>query len=223
MEEPLKFFEENKFAAVIRTSSADDAEEMLKAVTSGGIKILEITMTVPQATRLIESWAKKDGLLVGAGTVTDGEMAQRAINAGAKFIASHYTDREVINVGKNSNTFLIQGAVTPTEAANAWQMGADLVRVYPAEFFGGANYIKALKGPLPFIKFMALGGVTLENALDYLKYACALALDHSFFDKSLIRANNWTEIAEKARQLNQKLEGLKVSSKPAVTPSSSRG
>lgn len=211
MDETLKFFEENKFVAVIRTSSNEDAESLLKAVTEGGIKIIEIMMTVPQATKLIENWSKKEGLLVGAGTVTDGEMAQRAINAGAKFLTSHYTDREVISVGKNNNTFLIQGAVTPTEAVSAWQQGADLVNIYPVQFFGGPSYLRFLKGPLPFIKFMASGDVTLENAFDYLKYACAVALSHSFFDKALVRANNWAEITERTRQLTQKLESLKVS------------
>lgn len=215
MDETLKFFEENKFVAVIRTSSNEDAEELLKAVTEGGIKIMEITMAVPQATRLIENWSKKEGLLVGAGTVTDGEMAQRAINAGAKFLASHYTDREVISVGKNNGTFLIQGAVTPSEAVNAWQHGVDLVNIYPAQFFGGPAYLKSIKGPLPFIKLMASGDITLENAFDYLRYACAVALSHPFLDKSLIRSNNWAGITEQARQLTQKLESLKVSKNAA--------
>jgi len=217
MDETLKFFEENKFSAVVRGSSHEDAEEILKAVTSGGIKILEITLTIPQATRLIESWSKKEGLLVGAGTVTDGEMAQRAVNAGAKFLASHYTDRDVVNVGKNNNSFLIQGAVTPTEAVNAWQQGVDLIRVYPAHSYGGPDFLRALKGPLPFIKFMASGDITLENAFDYLKYACAVAVSHPVIDKALIRSHNWPEITERVRQLTQKLESLKVSKNPSVT------
>ena len=210
-DETLKFFEENKFVAVIRTTSAEDAEEMLQAITHAGLKILEVAMTIPQSARLIENWSKKEGLLVGAGTVTDGEMAQRAINAGAKFLTSHYTDREVVNVGKNNNVFLIQGAVTPTEAVNAWQLGVDMVSVYPAEFFGGPGYLRSLKGPLPFIKFLAAGAITFENAFDYLKYACAAALDHTFFDRALIRSNNWAGIEERTRLLTQKLESLKVS------------
>jgi len=209
-DETFKFFEENKFVAVIRTSSSEDAEELFKAVTEGGIKIIEVTFSVPQATRLIESWSKKDGLLVGAGTVTDGEMAQRAINAGAKFLSSHYTDRDVVSVGKNNNTFLIQGAATPTEAVNAWHLGVDLVKVYPVDFYGGPSYIKALKGPLPFVKFMAAGEITLENAFDYLKYACGVALDRSFFDRTLIRSNNWQAITDRTRQLTQKLESLRI-------------
>jgi 2-dehydro-3-deoxyphosphogluconate aldolase/(4S)-4-hydroxy-2-oxoglutarate aldolase len=215
MDETLKFFEENKFAAIIRTSSAEDAEQMLNAVTSAGIKIVEITMTIPQAIRLVENWSKKEGLLVGAGTITDGEMAQRAINAGAKFLSSHYTDREVMSVGKNNNTFLIPGAFTPTEAVNAWQMGADLVNIYPVEVLGGPAYLRSLKGPLPFVKFMASGEITLDNAFDFLKYACAVSLNHAFFDRSLIRSNNWTEIAERTKALTQKLESLKVTKGPS--------
>lgn len=215
MDETLKLFEENKFVAVIRTSSAEDAEAMLNAVTEGGIKIVEVAMTVPQATKLIENWSKKEGLLVGAGTVTDGEMAQRVINAGARFVASHYTDRDVVSVAKNNNTLLIQGAVTPTEAVNAWQQGVDLIKVYPVGFFGGPNYLKTIKGPLPFLKLMASGGVILDNAFDYLKYACAVSLDQDFFDKSVIRANNWPEITERTRQLTQKLESLKVTKNSA--------
>ena len=211
MDETLKFFEENKFVGVIRTSSHEDAEEVLKAVTAGGIKIVEITMTIPQAPRLLESWSKQEGLLVGAGTVTDGEMAQRAINAGAKFLTSHYTDRDVISVGKNNNVFLIQGAVTATEAVNAWQQGVDLIKVYPVEAFGGPRYLRSLKGPLPFLKFMAAGEITLENAFDYLKYACAVTIHQPILDKALIRAHNWQEITERSKQLTQKLETLKLS------------
>lgn len=210
MDETLKFFEENKFVAVIRTSSAEDAEAMLNGVTAGGMKILEITSTIPQATRLIESWSKKEGFVVGAGTVTDGEMAQRAINAGARFVSSHYTDRDIINVAKNNSTFLIQGAATPTEVVNAWQLGVDLVKIYPVDFYGGPQYLKAIKGPLPFVKLMASGEITLEDAFEYLKYGCAVALNETFFDKTLIRANNWPEITERTHQLTQKLEALKV-------------
>lgn len=215
MDETLKFFEENKFVAVTRTSSHEDAEEMLRAVTAGGIKILEITMTIPQATRLIENWSKREGLLVGGGTVTDGEMAQRAINAGARFLTSHYTDRDVISVAKNNNVFLIQGAGTATEAVNAWQLGVDLVKIYPVHSYGGPSFVRALKGPLPFIKFMASGDITLENAFEYLKYACAVSLNQAFFDKALIRSNNWLEITERARQLTQKLESLRVAKNPS--------
>lgn len=210
IEEPFKFFEENKFIAVVHTGANEDAEEILKAVTGSGMKILEISMTIPQAPRLIEAWSKKEGFLVGAGTVTDGEMAQRAINVGARFLSSHYTDREVISVGKNNNSFLIQGVATPTEVINAWQLGVDMMKVHPVDCFGGPAYLKSLKALFPFVKFAASGEITLENAFDYLKYSCGVAIGYGVIDKSLIRADNWTEIAERARQLTQRLESLKV-------------
>jgi len=211
MDQTLKWFEEYKFIAVIRSSSSVDAEAMINAALSGGIRIFEISMQTNQAIRLLENFSKKEGLLFGAGTVTDGEMAQRAINAGAKFISSHYTDDDVINVAKNNDTFVIQGAMTPTEAVNAFRLGADLIKIYPVTSLGGPSYLKSLKGPLPFLKLAAAGEVTLETAFDCLKYCVAVSLDKAIFEKSLVRANNWAEITEKTRQLTQKLEALKVS------------
>ncbi len=209
--ETLKWFDEHKLVAVIRSGSAEDAEEMIKAATAGGFHLFEISMQTPQATRLIETHSKKESFLFGAGSVTDGEMAQRAINAGAKFLSSHYTDRDVINVAKNNDSFVIQGAVTSTEAVTAHQLGADLIKVYHAGLAGGPDFVKSLRGPLPFLKLVASGGVTLENAFEYLRYTLAVTLGKGLFDKVLVRANNWTEITERARQFIQKLEGLKVS------------
>jgi len=209
--ETLKWFEEYKLIAVVRSGSAEDAEEMIKAATIGGFHLFEISMQTPQAVRLIETYSKKEGFLFGAGSVTDGEMAQRAINAGAKFLSSHYTDRDVINVAKNNDSFVIQGAVTSTEAVTAHQSGADLIKIYHAGLAGGPDFVKSLRGPLPFLKLVASGGVTLENAFEYLRYTLAVTLGKGLFDKALVRANNWTEITERARQFIQKLESLKVS------------
>ena len=89
-------------------------------------------------------------------------------------------------------------------------IGADIIKIYPVDFYGGPRYLKALKGPLPFIKLMAAGEIPLESAFDYLKYACAVAIHRPIFDKTLIRSHNWQEITERARQLTQKLESLKV-------------
>lgn len=209
--ETIKWFEEHKLVAVIRSGSAEDAESMIKAATNGGFHLFEISMQTPQAIRLIETYSKKEGFLFGAGSVTDGEMAQRAINAGARFLSSHYTDRDVINVAKNNDSFVIQGAVTPTEAVTAFQSGADLIKIYHAELAGGPNYVKSLKGPLPFLKLIASGGLTLDNTFEYLKYTLGVTLGKGLFDKALVRANNWAEITDRARQFIQKLESLKVS------------
>ncbi len=210
MDTPLKWFEDYKLIAVIRSGSAEDAEEMIKAATFGGFKIFEISMQTPQATRLLEAYSKKEGFLFGAGTVTDGEMAQRAINAGAKFLSSHYTDHDVINVAKNNDGFVIQGAMTPTEAVNAYQLGADLIKIYDLRFSGGSAYLKSLRGPLPFLKLVADGGIEFEDVLEYLKHCVALSIGNSLFEKALVRSDKWTELAERARQFTQKVESLKI-------------
>ena len=210
MDTPLKWFEDYKLIAVIRSSSAEDAEEMIKAATSGGFKIFEISMQTPQSTRLLETYSKKEGFLFGAGTVNDGEMAQRAINAGAKFLSSHYTDRDVISVAKNNDIFVIQGAMTPTEAVSAYHVGADLIKIYDLRFIGGAAYLKSLRGPLPFLKLVADGGIESEDVLEYLKHCVALSIGNSLFEKALVRSDKWTELVERARQFTQKVESLKV-------------
>ena len=211
MDQTFKWFEDAKMVAVIRSSSAEDAEEMIKAATQGGFRIFEISMQTPQAVRLLENYSKKENFLFGAGTVTDGEMAQRAINAGAKFMVSQYTDRDVINVAKNNDSFVIQGALTPTEAFNAHQFGADLVQIFPVGFLGGAQYIKFLRGPMPFIKFAADGAdITPDNLLDYLKHCTCVMLGNSLFDKPLVRSDKWSEIVERAKQFTQKIDTLKI-------------
>lgn len=210
MDQIQKWFEDSKMIAVIRCGSAEDAEAMIKSAAAGGFRIFEISMQTPQAIKLLESNSKKEGLLFGAGTVTDGEIAQRAINAGAKFLSSQYTDRDVISVAKNNDSFVIQGAFTATEVMNAYQAGADLIQIYNAGFAGGPHYLKSLREIFPFIKLVALGGVSFENGFEYLKHCIAISLRKALFDKSLIRSDNWSEITERAKQFTQKLETLKL-------------
>lgn len=208
----LKTIEENKLIAVVRSSSGDDADEMIKAALAGGFRVFEVSMQTPQALRIIETHSKKDGILVGAGTVTDGEMAQRAIKAGASFVSTPYTDREVISVAKHNNCFAIQGALTPTEVMAAYQMGADLVMLNPIASSGGPQYLKSLRNALPSsIKLIAAGGVSLESVFDYLKDSVAVCVKQSLFEKPLVRTDNWQQITERARQFNEKLETIKVS------------
>lgn len=211
MDETLKFFEEHKIVAVIRASEHSDADAIAKALVDGGIKIIEITPNVPQATKLIESLSKQNQVLIGYGSATDAEQAHRAINAGARFVSSHYSDKNLFTVCKNNNAFVIQGAATPTEAIEAYNLGVDLIKIYPANFLGEAPYVKRLRQSFPFLRLVPSGGVSLDNFLDYIKVgATACAIGRSLCDKTLIRAHQWAEISERARQLTQKLEFLKV-------------
>ena len=206
----LKWFEDYKFIATIKSGSADDSESMIKAAVAGGIRIFEISMSTPQATRLIENYSKKDSCLFGATNIIDGEMAQRAINAGAAFLSNPYTDKEVVTVARNNDVLVIQGALTPTEAVNAFNLGVDLISIYPADQIGGPEYVKNLRSNLPFLKLVAEGGISQDNAFEYLKACVAVNVSRSLFDRSIIRSDNWNEITERAKFFTQKLEALKV-------------
>ena len=211
MDDPLKFFEEYKIVAVIRAGEHGDADAIAKSLIDGGIRIIEVTPTVPQSTKLIESLAKQNQILVGLGSATDGEQAHRALNAGARYVSSHYTDKNIFTVCKNNNAVVIQGAATVTEAMEAFNLGVDLIKIYPVNFLGEAPYIKRLRRSFPFLKLVPSGGVNLDNFLEYIKVgATACAIGRSLCDKSLIRAHQWTEITERAKQLCLKLESLKV-------------
>ncbi len=211
MDDTLKFFEENKIAAVIRASEHSDADAIAKALVDGGIRIIEITPNVPQATKLIESLSKQNQILIGYGSATDAEQAHRAINAGARYVSSHYSDKNLFTVCKNNNALVIQGAATPTEAIEAYNLGVDLIKIYPTNFLGEAAYVKRLRQSFPFLKVVPSGGVNLDNFLDYIKVgATACAIGRSLCDKTLIRAHQWSEISERAKQFTQKLESLKI-------------
>lgn len=213
MDDTLKFFDDHKLIGVVRANEHDDAANIAKAILAGGFKIIEISMTVPQAPRLIETFAKKEsnGFMVGAGYVSDGEIAQRAINAGAKFISSNFTDKAILTVCKNNSTFVIQGAATPTEIVEAAGINADLINLYPIDLLGGSLFLRRIRRACQVSKLMVSGGITCENFTDYIRDgAIAAAIGQSICDKSLIRAHNWHEITERAKKFQQKLESLKV-------------
>ncbi|MDQ3685696.1 MAG: 2-dehydro-3-deoxyphosphogluconate aldolase, partial [Acidobacteriota bacterium] len=136
---------------VIRAKSADEAMRAVDAIREGGVTVLEVTMTVPGAVRVIEEVAARYGseVVVGAGTVLDAETARTVILAGAQFIISPSTNLEMIACCLRYGVPVMPGALTPTEVVAAWQAGADAVKVFPANALGGASYIKALKAPLP--------------------------------------------------------------------------
>ncbi len=214
MDDVFKFIDDHKLIANIRASEHEDAVQLAQAILSGGFKIIEVSMSVPQAPRLIESLTKSgtsEGVLVGAGSVTDGEVAQRAISAGAKFIASHFLDTAIVMVCKNSSVFTVQSAATPTEVMEAFHAGVDLIDLYPIESLGGPVFARRLKKALPVTRLMVSGGISCENLLEYFRAGVtAVEIGSALCDKALIRAHNWTEVTERAKQFQQKLESLKI-------------
>jgi 2-dehydro-3-deoxyphosphogluconate aldolase/(4S)-4-hydroxy-2-oxoglutarate aldolase len=188
---------------VVRAQSADEATRAIEAIREGGISVLEITMTVPGAVKLIEELACRyqSDAIVGAGTVLDAETARVCILAGARFIVGPALDLETIECSRRYGVVVIPGAMTPTEVLAAWTAGADLVKVFPAGSLGGASYIKNLKAPLPQIELVPTGGVSLKNAADFIKAgAAALGVGTDLVDTKALRDGNARLITERARQ-----------------------
>ena len=155
---------------VIRTSTADEARAAIDAVAAAGITTIEITLTVSGAIELIQelSESRKD-LLIGAGTVLTAASARECADAGARFIISPVTDVETIRFCNDAGIVVMPGALTPTEILYAWNAGADFVKVFPADSMGGPSYLKTIKGPLPEIRLVPTGGVSLSTVGDFIK------------------------------------------------------
>ena len=166
----LKRVEEVGIVPVVRASSAEEAVAVAEAIREGGISILEITMTVPGAIAAIAELSKRygDEVLIGAGTVLDPEAARSCIAAGAQFIVSPALNIPTIELCKLQRIAIFPGALTPTEVVTAWDAGADAVKVFPCSAVGGASYLRALKAPLPEIKLIPTGGVSLTTAKDFI-------------------------------------------------------
>lgn len=189
---------------VIRAASADEAALAIEAIRAGGIPVLEITMTVPQAVKLIEAVAERSGagVLVGAGTVLDSETARACILAGARFIVSPVLDLGTIACCHRYGVPVFPGALTPTEVLRAWEAGADMVKVFPCGNVGGASYIRSLKAPLPHVELVPTGGVNLETAADFIKAgASALGVGADLVDLKAIRGGHSPVVTERARRL----------------------
>src|SRR5579883_2790337 len=169
--EVIRRIKETGIVPVVRAESSDEAMRAVDAVREGGVSILEITLTVPGALRVIEALAARcgDAATVGAGTVLDAETARACILAGAQFVVSPALDVETIACCRRYGVAVLPGALTPTEVVRAWQAGADLVKVFPCGALGGASYIKSLKTPLPQIEMIPTGGVSLKTAADFIK------------------------------------------------------
>jgi 2-dehydro-3-deoxyphosphogluconate aldolase/(4S)-4-hydroxy-2-oxoglutarate aldolase len=188
---------------VIRAESADEAARVIDAIRAGGVSVLEITMTVPGAVALIAEVARRVGgdAVVGAGTVLDAETARAVILAGARFVVSPALDLGTIACCRRYSVPVFPGALTPTEVVAAWQAGADMVKVFPANAVGGASYIKALKAPLPQIELCPTGGVSLETAADFIKAgASALGVGNDLVDLKALRAGQAQAITDKAKR-----------------------
>src|SRR5437879_5774312 len=199
----LSFIRDIGIVPVVRTSSAESAIRAIEAIHRGGVRAAEITMTVPGAIRALEKLADQfgDKIVLGAGTVLDPETARACMLAGAQFFVTPSLKLATIEMAKRYSKVICAGALTPTEVLTAWEAGADVVKVFPANAVGGAKYIKALKGPLPHIEMIPTGGVNLETAGEFLKAgACAVAVGGELVDAKTIQEGRFEIFEDRARQ-----------------------
>jgi 2-dehydro-3-deoxyphosphogluconate aldolase/(4S)-4-hydroxy-2-oxoglutarate aldolase len=188
---------------VIRASTPAEARLAARAVSQGGIPIVEITMTCPDALEVIAELAKSSGseLLVGAGTVLKAETARRCIDAGAQFLVSPGLDLPTVALAVKEGTLIAAGALTPTEVIAAYDAGADFVKVFPCGQVGGAKYIRALRGPLPDIPLIPTGGVNLSTAAEFLEAgAAALGVGGELVQADALKSGNAQVVVENARK-----------------------
>lgn len=187
---------------VVRAASAEEAMQVIEAIKAGGVNVLEITMTVPRAVRVIEQVADRygDEVIVGAGTVLDAETARACILAGAQFVVSPSLNVKTIELCRRYLVAVLPGALTPTEVINAWAAGADVVKVFPCGALGGAKYLKSLKAPLPQVEMIPTGGVSLATAAEFIEAgALALGVGADLVDTKAIRAGQPEKVTAAAR------------------------
>ena len=188
---------------VVRAMSAEEALEAVEAIRAGGIPILEITLTVPGAVKIIKDLTYRlgDTVLIGAGTVLDADSARACIDAGARFIVSPSLDLQTVETCRLLDVPVFPGALTPTEVVTAWKAGADAVKVFPANAVGGASYLKSLKAPLPQIELIPTGGVSLKTVADFMAAgAMALGVGADLVNLTALRNGDAASVTAKARE-----------------------
>lgn len=202
--------------AVIRLTDRNKFDKVLNAVIEGGLRNIEITLTVPGAVEIIKELisTEKNDLVIGAGTVTTVKECEAVLEAGAQFVITPILNLDIITLTKNNNRISIPGCLTPTEILTAYKMGADIVKVFPATCFG-PRYFKEILAPFPFLKLMPTGGVSIDNVEEWLSAGAAtVAIGSDLIDKKLIEDGNYEAICQKTIKLitnfNETMNKLKI-------------
>lgn len=201
-QEVRRRIEEIGIIPAVRVSSSEDAVFAAEAVSRGGIPIVEITLTVPEAHKVISLLVREvPEVIVGAGGILDVETARRCLDDGAKFLASDGLDPEIVEFALRESVVVIPGTLTPSEVLRAWKMGPDFVKVVPCAPVGGDSYIRALKTMFPSVPLIAAGGVNQQTASGFiLAGAVALGIGAELIPREAIRRRQPERIAELARR-----------------------
>jgi len=204
IEDVIRRIGEIGIVPVVRASSVEEANRAVEAICAGGIPVVEITMTVPNAISVIRELVQRRGgdVLIGAGTVTNADQAESCLRAGAQFLVSPGFAVSVLSVARANAKLAIPGALTPTELMNAQDHGARLVKIFPCGNVGGPKYLKSLKAPFPQASLIPTGGVNASNAADFIAAgAFALGVGADLVDATALREGNLEKITAAAREL----------------------
>ncbi len=201
----------NGVVAVIRMKEPAKLVKVIEAIREGGVKCIEITMTVPGAVGVIREVSKTapSDVLIGAGTVTDVKTADAVIDAGAKFVVGPILKEEIILRCREKQAVVMPGCFTPTEIFSAWKAGADIIKVFPATSLG-PKYFKDLAGPFPDIRLMPTGGVTIDNVGEWVKAgAVAVGIGSDLLDKKAIEEGRFEILTDRARRMVENFKKAK--------------
>jgi 2-dehydro-3-deoxyphosphogluconate aldolase / (4S)-4-hydroxy-2-oxoglutarate aldolase len=204
VDQVIRKIQEVGIVPVVRAAHATHATQAVEAVQAGGIPVVEITMTVPDAIPLIRQLAKQYGtrVLIGAGTVLNAEQANACLDAGAEFLVSPGFSAGVLEAAKQRARLAIPGALTPTEIMSAWSHGARVIKIFPCGNLGGAKYLKALRGPFPDLCLIPTGGVNAANAGEFIAAgAFALGVGSELVDGAALREGKTDKITAAAIEL----------------------
>ena len=198
--------EKYKLMVAVRTDTPEKAYEAASACIKGGVRFVEITFTVPEADEVIKKLSKDKRAAIGAGTILSIRDAKKALKAGAVYIVSPNVDEKIIKFTKKQGAVSIPGACTPTEIYNAHRAGGNIIKLFPFVQMGGLNFLKEVRGPLPFIKYMLAGGMNMDNIPEYLaaRPLCILA-GSSIIKRELVMAEDWAGITAIAKKFVEKI------------------
>jgi len=193
-------FGRDKASAILRTNDQEKAAKAMEAAIRGGFKIIEFTLTIPGVYELVQDFSRRDGLVVGTGTVMDATQARQSVEAGARFLVSPVVDEAVIAAANELGVASMPGTHTPTEMLRAHRAGAQLCKLFPCPH-GGPDWVRAVLGPMPYLKIVPTNGVDQHNAGEWIAAgAFAAGFVAPLFVAADIAAGRWDAIEERARQ-----------------------
>lgn len=203
----IEDLERDQLMVAVRTDTPEQAFKAAEACIEGGIRFIEITFSVPDADQVIKKLSSNPEAKIGAGTILSVEDVRKAMKAGASYIVSPNFSEEVVKFTKKEGAISIPGACTPTEIYRAWSAGADIIKLFPFEEIGGLKFLKAIRGPFPFIKYLLCGGMKMENINSYLEArAAGILTGTAVIKRELVTSGDWPAITALAKGFVQKVK-----------------